>query len=126
MVFFSGVINFDKCPMDNRIPAFLISSGGIAILFGIFLVLYMVLDDSSTTAKISIWLGVMCFLFHFGIQIWGSYVVFPHWSNWDEYKTLWNNQIYGCNKVTYLFSFSMLIIYWIIGPCTFWCAKAAG
>ena len=122
---FVGIMNIDMCPMDNRIPVFLISSGAVAILFGIFLVLYMILNDTSTIANMCMWLGVLCFLFHFGLQIWGSYIVFPHWSVWDDKESLWNNEEVGCNKVTYIFSFSVLIIYWIIGPFTCWCAKAS-
>ena len=50
----------------------------------------------------------------FGWNIAGSVWVFSKWSDWDVLKV---SKTHGCYKDLYLFAFSLLIIFWVCGPC---------
>ena len=102
--------------MDDGIPKFLMTSGGLSIVLALILGI-RILTDESSLGKVFIGFFVVGFFFLFGIQIWGSYVVFRKWSSWNSFYK--HNPDIGCDNTTYLFSFSMLIIYWTLGPCIF-------
>eukprot|EP00111_Clytia_hemisphaerica_P015579 TCONS_00045978-protein len=116
-----GVVNLDKCPMSPQIPLFMIVSGALWSSFFASMLLSMhceaVLDDVDEDDNMLYALPGLILVAGFGVQCWGSYLVFSEWNTWTDYPYLADNLSFGCDKTSYLFSFSMLIIFWCLGPC---------
>ena len=124
---FLGAINMNKCPMSPTIPHFMIASGAVWAAFFAFLILSMIYDQQLDNDDNN-WLFILplfSFIAGFAVQCWGSYLVFSEWSTWRDNSHLENNLEFGCDKATYLLSFSLLIIFWCLGlcPCFFFVSK---
>lgn len=118
-----GVKNIDKCPLERHVPIFLIASGGLTMLMALTLSGTMLVKDTLENILLTL-LGFSAFAL-FGVQVWGSYVVFRKWPLWNTYNMiLKDNMIFGCDSTTFLLAFSLLVIFWILIPC-FICGSKA-
>lgn len=101
--------------MDENIPKFLAVSGVINTCF--FAVIVLVVRNKETwKATLGTLISVLCTFAALAIQIWGSVIVFSKWNDLNNGRSK-DGQINGCDTTAYLFSFSILIIFWILGPC---------
>lgn len=112
----SGVQNLDNC-IDDHIPLYLATSGGLALAAVLSICFMVCFTDGSSCFNFNAGLGVLLLIAHFGVQCWGSVIVFRKWE-------LWKYRNFDCDKTTYLLSFSTLIIYWVLGLCG--CKAAKG
>lgn len=117
----------NKCPMSPQIPTFMVTSGAIWGAFFAFSLLALIyhqhLEDGDNNMLLV--LPLLLFIAGFAVQCWGSYLVFSEWTTWRDKPHLADNLVFGCNKATYLFSFSLLIIFWCLGPCLLFLVKLA-
>merc|ERR1711962_275464 len=109
-----GVLHKDQCPMEPWIPIFMIVGGAVSL---VTIVLTVLLTAAKNKEMKGLAIGatillVILGLFTFGWYIAGSVWVFSKWSKWDELK-----KAGGCYNDLYLFAFSILIIFWVCGPC---------
>ena len=77
------------------------------------LILCGILDNRRAVFFCTI-LAILIAIFQFAWLIASSYWVFKEWSGWDKVK---DDASKGCHNLTYLFMFSVLIIYWVTLPC---------
>ncbi|XP_031336933.1 transmembrane protein 272-like [Photinus pyralis] len=98
-----GIINKDKCPIDNRIPIYLIVAGAVGIIAMILPFINRKLD----LAILSIIITIL-YIFSFVWMIVGSVWVYRIYE--PNYIEIFNNY---CNKTAYLLAFWTLTIRWI-------------
>ncbi|XP_066936711.1 uncharacterized protein [Clytia hemisphaerica] len=122
-----GAISMNKCPMSPHIPTFMVTSGAIWGAFFAFSLLALIyhqhVEDGDNNMLLV--LPLLLFIAGFAVQCWGSYLVFSEWMTWRDNPHLADNLVFGCDKATYLFSFSLLIIFWCLGPCLLFLVKLA-
>ena len=99
----------DNCS-EASVPLYSVVAGSLAIALILFIGFVACATEGSCCYGFSIGLAVCVTLAHFGVQCWGSYVVFRRWQDWRA-------DDFSCDKDTYLLSFSTLIIYWTLGLC---------
>jgi len=115
----------NDCPMEPWIPKCMVVGGGASlalIAVVLFLLVCGAMDNKGAVFLATILL-VLLALFLFAWQIASSYWVFKEWSGWDQVK---DDIARGCHKETYLFIFSILIIYWVTCPCQGGGSKMSG
>lgn len=100
----------ENCLSNGKIPVYSLLSGILTLLVILLICCMTIATDKSFCSSLSTGLAVLVIVAHFGVQCWGSYLVFGNWQHWrvDDFI---------CDKSTYLLSFSTLIIYWILGLC---------
>ena len=108
------MLNLDNCAGDTNIPVYSVVAGSLAAGCFLFFSAMFCFKENSFCYNLSIGMATISLIGHFGVQCWGSYIVFSKWQDW-RYSLL------DCNESTYLLSFSTLIIYWILWIC---CVKA--
>merc|ERR1712183_236949 len=109
-----GALHKDQCPMEPWIPIFMIVGGAVSLvtmILGIMLTAAKASDKGGVVIGVTILLALVG-LFTFGWYIAGSVWVFSKWSDWDQLK-----KAGGCYNDLYLFAFSLLIVFWVCGPC---------
>ena len=111
-----GAVYLDfGCPMQSKVPMFLLVSG----VFGIVLVcttmcLYMHKNHKMNYIIMSLCiLCVLLCLITFAWTIAGSVWVFKEWSYWNELE---EDAPDPCHVGLYLFAFAILIIFWLTFP----------
>ena len=109
VLLFTGSYHIDGCEMEPKIPIFMIVSGIASIFLTIFTYCFKVYSrwERSGLTKCSIAFAGILFLFSFAWNVAGAYWVFKEWDDWEGK---------GCHKETYLYIFSLSIIYWIALP----------
>jgi len=102
--------------MEPWIPKCMVIGGAATLVLFLVIIIFLVCGamDNKGAVTVATILLVLIALFLFAWQIASSYWVFKEWSGWDKVKDDIKN---GCHKETYLFIFSMLIIYWVTCPC---------
>ncbi|XP_069500910.1 uncharacterized protein [Ambystoma mexicanum] len=93
-----GSVYLDSCPLQRYIPIYLIVSGVTILAIAIL----TAFAGCRRSKCLYAFIGLLS-LFWFAWLIAGSVWTFPHYPNYA-----------GCNRVVYLFAFSMLIIQWIL------------
>ena len=95
---------------NSNIPVYSIVCGILTLLVIIFTCCMTFAANESFCSNVSLGFTILFIVAHFGVQCWGSYLVFGNWQHWryDEFY---------CDRSTYLLSFSTLIIYWVLGLC---------
>merc|ERR1719378_383508 len=111
-----GAFHKGQCPMEPWIPIFMIVGGAVSL---VTILLTLLLSCAKSAEKGGAIIGltvllVLVGLFTFGWYIAGSVWVFSKWSDWDVLKKRPDG---GCYNDLYLFAFSLLIIFWVCGPC---------
>jgi len=111
-----GTQHMDDCPMEPWIPKCMVVGGAATLVLFLCILLMLICGamDSKGGVLFCTVLVVLLALFLFGWQIASSYWVFKEWSGWGKVK---DDVTKGCHKDTYLFIFSLLIIYWVTCPC---------
>lgn len=115
-MFILGTQHMDDCPMEPWIPKCMVIGGAATLVLFLCIVLLLAcgaMDNKGAVTFCTV-LIVLIALFLFAWQIASSYWVFKEWSGWDKVK---DDITKGCHKDTYLFIFSLLIIYWVTCPC---------
>ena len=98
-----GIINKDKCPVDDRIPIFLIVAGATGIASKILPFINRKLDLTILTILIS-----LLYIFEFVWMIVGSVWIYRIYE--PNYVEVFSNY---CNKTAYLLGFWILTIRWV-------------
>lgn len=98
-----GIINKDKCPIDDRIPIYLIVAGAVGIVSMILPFINRKLDLAILTIII-----VIIYIFEFVWMIVGSVWVYRIYE--PNYVEVFSHY---CNKTTYLLAFWILTIRWV-------------
>ena len=107
-----GSYHINDCPVETKIPIFMVVSGVAAIMFIVFSYCFQVYSrwERAGLTKCSIALSGILFVFIFAWNIAGAYWVFKEWDDWEGDTRL------KCHKQTYLYIFALSIIYWILLP----------
>lgn len=110
-----GAHHIENCPMEPMIPKHMIVSGIATIIISIFSYCAILYGKwhYSTATKTTLLFVILVYLFMFSWNIAGSYWVFKEWEDWDNIKA---SKTAGCHNKSYLFAFSLMIIYWILFP----------
>ncbi|KAK4881132.1 hypothetical protein RN001_004451 [Aquatica leii] len=98
-----GIINKDKCPIDHRIPIYLIVAGATGIASKILPFINRKLDLTVLTIIIS-----LLYVFEFVWMIVGSVWVYSIYE--PNYVEVFSHY---CNKTAYLLAFWILTIRWV-------------
>lgn len=111
-----GANHMGDCPMEPWIPKCMVIGGATTLALFVLIIIMMVCGAMENKGAVlcGTVLCVIIGLFLFAWQIASSYWVFKEWQGWDNVK---NDIKRGCHKETYLFIFSVLIIYWVSVPC---------
>ncbi|XP_066924890.1 transmembrane protein 272-like [Clytia hemisphaerica] len=111
-----GSYHIDDCPMEPMIPIFMVVSGVAWIFHTIFTFCFNIWGrwERQKLTKCSMALAILLYVFLFAWNLAGAYWVFKEWDSWDDLDE--EKQAIGCHRDTYLFIFSLSIIYWILFP----------
>ena len=87
----SGYTNLGKCPIREDVPLYCLISGCLALTA--FVCLFVASIDGTCCENFWFVIGILCAVVHFGVQCWGSYLVFGYWSTWykREYSIVAKN-----------------------------------
>ena len=74
----------ENCFSNSNIPVYTTVSGFLALLIILFVCFLMIATDETFCANLSMGLTMVTIAAHFGVQCWGSYLVFGNWENWKH------------------------------------------
>lgn len=98
------------CPLNPRIPMFIITSGSITILD----LTYTCGHNNSKWARR---VAILLYLSLAIIQVWGIVEIFSNWKRWKNGK---DNES-RCHNETYILGITDLILYWLSSPLIWFC-----
>jgi len=110
-VLIAGLVEQD-CHFEKRISPYMISSGITTITcFGcLALGLYIKAEtERNTLGNVLLVIGIILWVCLFGLQIWGSIIIFPHLDKWHS-----KLDPFPCNQHIFNFGFSMITLFWIL------------
>lgn len=105
-------MNAKKCIDNQNLPRYSFLAGILANFAAIFLFMMLVCQFKKIARNIVLGVVIFFAFAHFGLQCWGIFLIMDNIEYWRD--GLQCVECVVCDEKLFLFSFSMIIIYWII------------